>query len=93
MKLDYPAIARGENEFVYDDDDVLVMKRTWGDEVCYVAINFNAKSECAVQLPAQNLALGSSLSALLPAGTAAASLDGSDFVISPYTIAVLLPGA
>ena len=93
MKLDHPAIARGENEFVYDDDDVLVMKRTWGDEVCYVAINFSAKSECTVPLPAQNLALSASLSALLPAGAAAASLDGSNLVISPYTIAVLLPGA
>ena len=43
LKLQNPAIALGENEFVYSDGDVCIMKRTWNGQECWVLVNFSAK--------------------------------------------------
>jgi len=92
MKLQHPAIARGENAFVYGDDNLLVMQRTWGDDMCYIAINFDAKNERSADIGLENLAVSASLNALEAPDTPAAALTGEHLVMSPYAIAVLVPG-
>lgn len=86
LRLTYPAIARGETEFVYCDDAVLVMKRVWGEEVCYVAMNFDAKNERSA--PAQGLQVAKTLNAM-QIDVPAAVQNGNEIVISPYGMAIL----
>ena len=89
MKKDNPAIARGENEFVSCEGEALVMKRTWGGEICYIAINFSAKSESAAHIPAAGLMLTGEVNVGTAACTLSEDAGGMQIVIPPYGIAVL----
>lgn len=88
-RLDHPLIARGENAFVYTDDNVCVMQRTRGEESLYIAVNFSPKNTCTLSLNAGKLQIGADLEV----GTEKASLfkDGENTGISlpPYAIVVL----
>lgn len=89
MKKDNPAIARGENEFVSCEGEVLVMKRTWGEETCYIAVNFSAKNEQTASIPVKGLVLAGEVHVGQATCALSEEADGVRIVIPPYGIAVL----
>ena len=89
LKKQHPAIARGENEFISCEDDVLIMKRTWDEETCYVAINFSAKQEKTVALTLKNPVIAGQVNVSPAAGSISNIQDGPVLNIPPYGIVVL----
>lgn len=89
MKKDNPAIARGENEFVSCEGEVLVMKRTRGEVVCYIVINFSAKSENTAEIPVSGLALTGEVHVSEGVSRVSHHAPGTQIVIPPYGIAIL----
>lgn len=85
MKKKTPAIARGQNEFLYSDSTTCLMKRTLDEDVCYIAINFSAKAAADVALPSAALAIVSDLEV----GTDSAVLSGITLTLPPYAIVIL----
>ena len=81
----YPAISRGINEFIYIDNDVLVMKRTLGDDFCLIAMNFSAKDVGECPVPDQ-AAIGMDIE--VDAESAAVLTDGR-LTLPPYAIVIL----
>ncbi len=63
-RLASPLIARGENSFVYFDQNVVLMKRELDGECCYIAMNFAKSAEKTVEIPATGLRIVSDLVAL-----------------------------
>lgn len=51
-RLAVPAIARGQNENLDSDDRVCLMRRSWENESCYIAINFSASEHRTAVIPA-----------------------------------------
>ena len=92
LKLAHPAIARGETEFVYSDDYLLVLRRAWGEECCYIALNFDTKNERSAKIGVSGLKLSGWLNAMQPQDIPAASLNGSEIVIAPYGVGVFVEG-
>ena len=89
LKLRYPTIAAGKNEFVYSDENVIIMKRDYEGEICYIAINFSAKQEAIVHLQHTDLAV---LGQLNPSGNVSgidANASGASLTLSPYSIVIL----
>ena len=86
LKLAYPAIVRGETEFVSCDSYVLVMKRTWEGEALYIAMSFDAKAERSVQAGWEGAQLLDQLNAC--PGECALAQDGT-LTLAPYGIAIL----
>ena len=89
LKLEHPAIAAGENEFVYGDENVIIMKRVYKDETCYIAINFSAKQEAVVHLSQPDLAI---MGQLNPSGNVSgivADASGASLTLTPYAIVIL----
>ena len=89
LKLKHPAIAAGENEFIYGDENVIIMKRSYRDEICYVAINFSAKQEAVVHLSQPDLAI---MGQLNPSGNVSgivADASGASLTLTPYAIVIL----
>ena len=88
-RLVSPLIARGENSFLYYDQNVVLMKREKDGECCYIAMNFAKAAEQTVEIPAVGLTIVSDLEAL----EGHASLSEGDGVtavtLPPYGIAVL----
>lgn len=88
-RLVSPLIARGENSFLYYDQNVVLMKREKDGECCYIAMNFAKTAEQTVEIPAVGLTIVSDLEAL----EGHASLSEGDGVtavtLPPYGIAVL----
>ena len=87
MRLMFPAIAAGENEWVYSDTHALVMERRWDGECVRVAVNFSGKEE--MRAPIES---GWEIVYDLEAGEDAARIQGSEIVMPPYCIAVLRKG-
>ena len=84
VRLAYPMIANGENEFVHVSGDVCLMRRTWQGESCLIAMNFSAKETLSCPVPE-----GCALADQLLTGSEACVLNGAEIVLPPYAIAIL----
>ena len=65
------------------------MKRTWGEETCYVVINFSAKQEKTVALTLKNPVIAGQVNVSPAAGSISNIQDGPVLNIPPYGIVVL----
>ncbi len=90
LKLSVPSIARGKNEFVYEDGSFCIMKRTWGEEESYIAINFSSKQPVEYRLDIPGLALAGALDVDVMQTSAAIDQEGCTLSIAPYGILVLV---
>ena len=83
----YPMIAEGENEFVFIDSELLLMRRTLEGESCLIAMNFSGKS-------AGTLTLNQSarIAADIETGEDQAVLNGDGLALElpPYAIVILI---
>ena len=77
-------IPYGENEFVYTNDDILLMRRTLDGESCLIAMNFSPKEvgECPVP---EGAAVGTDIET----GAETAVLSGGTLTLPPYAIVIL----
>lgn len=89
LKKENPAIALGKTEFVCVEDDFCLLKRTWRQQECYVAINFSAKASCEYQLQAQGLRLAGQLDAFAQTAGVTFAPDGVWLVLPPCAIVIL----
>lgn len=89
LKKENPAIARGENEFVSCEDDVLIMKRTWEGETCCVAINFSAKQEKTAALTLSNPFIAGQINVSADMANLSDTQNGPVLSIPAYGIVVL----
>ncbi len=89
LKKQFPAIAWGENEFVYSDDDLCVMKRTWNAQTCYIALNFSSKKAHEYELQEKGLSLGGWLCVSDEEVHIALTDDGASLLLPPYAMVVL----
>ena len=84
LKKQFPAIARGAHETVYNDEYLCLLKRDWQGESIYIAINFSSTDALTLALPeAMNL------QSELTADDGACSLEDTELTLPPYTIAIL----
>ena len=90
LKLAVPSIARGENEFIYSDDDLCVMKRVWNGEESYIAVNFSAKTTHTHELQIEGLRLAGLLNAFEEEASAEISASGASLTLPPYSFIVLV---
>lgn len=90
LKLRVPSIARGENEFVYSDGDLLVMRRTWREETSYIAVNFSSKKTHEYRLAEKGLALAGALDATDTPAQQRIDADGAQLTLPPYAVVVLV---
>ncbi|MGN1368489.1 MAG: alpha-amylase family glycosyl hydrolase [Aristaeellaceae bacterium] len=88
-RLTTPLIARGENSFLYSDQNVVLMKREKDGECCYIAMNFAKSAEKTVDIPAAGLAIVSDLAALEGYATLSETGGVTTVTLPPYGIAVL----
>ena len=77
-------IANGENEFVYTNNDILLMRRTLDGESCLIAMNFSPKDagECPVPESAE-------IGMDIEVGADAAALAEGSLTLPPYAIVIL----
>ena len=80
----YPMIANGENEFVLVQDDILLMRRTLGEESCLIAMNFSPKEagQCPVE---KDMLIGMEIET----GEDRAVLSDGFLTLPPYGIVIL----
>ena len=83
-RIDWPMIANGENEFVYVEDDILLMRRTLGDDFCLIAMNFSPKAAGECPVPPEAV-IGTDIET----GEDQASLSNAVLVLPPYAIVIL----
>ncbi len=81
-----PMIAEGENQFVYVDSELLLMRRTLAGESCLIAMNFSGKTEGTITLEnpleiAYDIETGTEQAVL--------SEDGTTLALPPYSIVIL----
>lgn len=89
LKLSVPSIAWGENEFVYTDGDLCVMKRTWNGEESYIAVNFSSKATHTYELEAEGLTLAGQLDAFEEKAEVEMGASGAALTLPPYAVVVL----
>ena len=86
-RLDYPAISRGENEFLLAEGSVCLMRRSHPDGDCIIAINFSAKDSFTVEAGPWQIAVD------LEVGNASAALTEKNGVaalkLPPCAVVVL----
>ena len=86
-RLDYPAISRGENEFLLVEGSACLMRRSHPDGDCIIAINFSAKDSVAVEAGPWQIAVD------LEVGNASAALTEKNGVaalkLPPCAVVVL----
>ena len=87
IRLSYPMIADGANEFVLAEGDLCLMRRTSQEGSCLIALNFDGKAAAELSLPA-----ACELAAQLMTGEEAAALsqDGQTLILPAYGIAILI---
>ena len=88
-RLASPLIARGENSFLYYDENVVLMKRELNGECCYIAMNFSRKEAMSVTIDAAGLSIVSDLVALEGNATLAEDAGVTTVLIPAYGIVVL----
>ena len=83
-RLAYPMIANGDNEFVLIQDDILLMRRTLGEDSCLIAMNFSPKAaaDCPVLADAV-------IGLDIETGADQASLADGMLTLPPYSIVIL----
>ena len=84
-RLKTPAIARGKHETVFSDELTCLLRRTLGEDACYIAINCSSKAPQTITLPEAGLSIVSDLET----GTEAAALSGTELTLPPYAIVIL----
>ena len=85
IRLEYPAISEGENDFLLADGNLCVMERTMGDETCLIAVNFSKDTWGQVD------AWGYRIAEDLEVGSDAASMEDSAVSLPPLAIVILTP--
>ena len=85
VRLQHPAIARGENEYLHVDDWTCVMRRSLGGDAVVIAMNFSASKEQTIALPVEGLTIAGDLET----GDGQATLTGADLTLPPYAIVIL----
>ncbi len=92
LKKQVPSIALGENEFVYSDGDVCVMKRTWNGEESYVLVNFSSKTaqSGSIAIQGDGFVLAGALDVGQERSDAQISGGEASFTLAPYGILVLV---
>ena len=92
LKKAVPSIALGANEIVYSDDVLVIMKRTWGEEESYIAINFSSKNtdEGYISCPGETLRMAGTLDVGEEKSTADIQDGMAAFELAPYGIAVFV---
>ena len=83
-RIDYPMIAYGENEFVYVEGDVLLMRRTLNGESCLIAMNFSPKVSGTCPVP-DNMMIGADIET----GDVSAILNKNELQLPSYSIVIL----
>ena len=89
LKLAVPSIARGSNEFVHSDDNLVVMKRMWMEETSYIAMNFSPKKTVEYTLALPGLALAGTLDAMEENACVQITPEMAQLLLPPYSIIVL----
>ncbi|MBR6525003.1 MAG: alpha-amylase [Clostridia bacterium] len=89
LKLQYPIIARGENEFVYSDAYVCVMKRTLNGESVYIAVNFSGSKTQQFTLSGETLRICAELEAGEEKASFVSDEQGTAFTLPAYAIVVI----
>ena len=89
LKLDVPSIARGRNEFVFEDGNICVMKRTWEGEESYIVINFSASGMQEYRLEVPGLTLAGVLDASDENTVVRCETDGTFLTLASNAIVVL----
>lgn len=90
LKKQVPSIALGKNEFVYSDDELCVMKRTWKGEESYAVVNFSAKTTHEYVLHEEGLKLAGQLDAFVEKARAEIRPDGAAVTLPPYAIVIFV---
>lgn len=92
LKKQVPSIALGENEFVYLDGDVCVMKRTWNGEESYIAVNFSSKTpqNGSVSFESDGFALAGALDVGEERSSATVNDGMASFTLAPYGVLVFV---
>ena len=83
-RIAYPMIANGENEFAAIQDDILLMRRTLGDDSCLIAMNFSPKAAGECPVPADAV-IGMDIGT----GADQAVLEEGILTLPPYSIVIL----
>ncbi len=83
-RIKYPMIANGENEFVFVEGDILLMRRTLNGSSCLIAMNFSPKEAGTCPVP-ENAAVREDLET----GSGACELSGTELLLPPYSIVIL----
>ena len=83
-RIKYPMIANGENEFVFVDGDILLMRRMLNDSSCLIAMNFSPKEAGTCPVP-ENAAVREDIET----GSGACELNGTELLLPPYAIVIL----
>ncbi len=84
LRLQFPEISTGINEFIYVDGDICLMKRTTDDSSCLIAVNFSSKDHGECEIP-ENW----SIAGVLTTTEAMPSMEKSCLRLPPYSIVVL----
>ncbi|MBP3655502.1 MAG: alpha amylase [Clostridia bacterium] len=88
-KLAHPAIARGENSFVYGDSYVIIMRRVYGGETCYVAMNFDGKQARTAALDWANPTMMEQINVSGNVSTLDQTGGGAVLTLAPYGVVIL----
>ena len=83
-RLNYPAIANGTNEFIYVNEDILLMRRTLDGAGCLIAMNFSPKTEGSCTVPED-----AEIRMDIETGDGQAVLSESVLTLPPYAIVIL----
>lgn len=84
VRLDHPEIANGENEFVYVQGDICLMRRTWQGECCLIAMNFSSRNPLTCPLE-ETCAIDCDIET----GGEQAHINESGLLLPPYAIVIL----
>ena len=83
-RISYPMIANGENEFVFVEGDILLMRRTLNGSSCLIAMNFSAKEPGSCTVPPEAV-IGNDIEV----SHDKAVLTDSELTLPPYAIVIL----
>ena len=85
LRLKYPMIAEGENEFLRAEGDLCVMRRASEDGECVIVLNFSAKDTLQYTME-QSMRIGDSLEV----GAETAVIADGQLILPPYSIVILI---
>ena len=84
IRINYPMIANGSNEFLYAEGDILLMRRTLDEKSCLIAMNFSPKESGTCTLPGTPV-----IGADIETGQDSAELRDDELALPPYSIVIL----